>query len=132
MGKYLGIDYGNKHVGIAISNEEKNFVLPREGVATKEIFDYLKNIVEDEAIEKIIVGLPIGLNGQETAQTKKTREFIEQLNCRLSVEIVTEDERLTTGAANRLLVGLDKKSKKKKIDQSAAALILQDYLTKNA
>jgi len=133
MGKYIGIDFGDKRIGIAVTNDDKNFVLPRDTVDNKKIFDYLKDLTASEEIEKIVVGLPLNSAGQDTAQTKKVRQFIERLKQLFTVDIAEQDERMTTKASIQLLKGLNLKSKKKKkIDQNAAMLILQDYLARHA
>ncbi len=133
MGKYLGIDHGDRRIGLAISNEDKNFVFPRDNIENdKTTIIYLKDLVISEDIEKIVVGLPISLKGEDTGQTKKVRAFIEQLRNQLTIEIVEEDERFSTQAAGHLLGKINKKARKKKIDQSSAIVILQDYINKHA
>ena len=75
-------------------------------------------------------GLPLSLNGQENAQTQKTREFIEQLQSQTNIPIKFVDERLTTVSAQRVLIesGMRRENRKNVVDKVAAAIILQGYL----
>jgi len=132
MSKYLGIDYGDVRIGLAITNEDKNFVFPRGYLDTKNVFSQLADLIKQESIEKIIVGMPYSLKSKETDQTKKVRKFIEEMKARFSLEIVEEDERFSTQAAEKMLFPIKVKKIKKKIDQSSAVLILEDYLAKHA
>lgn len=125
--RYLGIDYGDARIGIAISDEEGSFAFPREvissewQVASKKI----KELIAEENIKTIIVGLPQNFKGDDTQQTKKVREFAERLKKELGVEVVFENEVLTsrqiekTGASTKAM-----------IDASSAALILQQHLNR--
>lgn len=132
MGKYLGLDYGDKRIGLAITNEEKDFVFPRGYLDNHEVLSQLGDLIKEESIEKIIIGIPYGLKKNETVQTKKVREFIEKMKARFTLEIIEEDERFSTQAAAKILLPIKSKKRKKKIDQSSAILILQDYLAKHA
>ncbi|MBU1148626.1 Holliday junction resolvase RuvX [Patescibacteria group bacterium] len=133
MSKFLGLDYGNKHIGVAISDEGKTMAFPREEIINdKEAIYNIKQLVDQEGITKIIVGLPIGLKGQPTEQTERVIKFIDQLKTNLPIEIIEEDERMTSKAALNLLTNLDRKTKKKKVHSSSAIIILQDYLHKHA
>lgn len=121
--KLLGVDYGDKRVGIAVSDEGGVFAFPRAVLPnTKNIFDEIKKICVEEEIKKIIVGVPISFSGGQSAQTRKVIEFMESLKQYVAIPIEKENEIFSTKSA------LDMGANKEKIDQSAAAIILQSYL----
>ena len=123
--RYLGIDYGDKRIGIAISDEEGKFAFPKLVVRNEwlEVRKTLSDFISSEHIKGIVIGLPQNFKGKDTQQTKKVRDFAEKLKKELGVEVVFENEILTsrqikkTGASTREM-----------IDASSAALILQSYL----
>lgn len=119
----MGIDYGSRRVGIAISDEEGRIAFPRETI-TKQFRRRIKKIVKENNIGQIVVGLPKMPGGRETDETHKVRTFVLSLKKVVSAPIVFEDELLTT----RIVMGegIEKKYK----DESAAALILQFFLDK--
>ena len=123
--RYFGIDYGLKRIGIAISDDEGRMafpagVIPNRGgnMARKEIVRRIKK----ENIGSVVVGLPVGLDGKETEQTKTTRSFIVGLKKLIKIPVETENEMLTSRMATAS--GM----KDGDIDASSAALILQSYL----
>ena len=121
--KFLGIDYGDKRIGIAVSDETGSFAFPRAVLQnTGKIFDEIKKICAEEEIEKIIVGVPISFSGGQSAQAGKVLEFAEHLKQYTNIPIEKENEIFSTKVA------LDMGASKEKIDQSAAAIILQSYL----
>lgn len=128
--KFLGIDYGDKRIGVAIGFLDNKISLPHKIIENKSdisVLGELKNIIREEEIGSIIVGIPYSLSSQkqESEQAKKTKDFINFLRTNLeSVDIIEEDERLSTKMAEGLLRGGMKGHK----DDVAAALILQSYL----
>ena len=113
--KLLGIDHGDKRIGIAVSDETMTFAFPRVVLHnTKTIFKEIKKICGDENIAKIVVGMPISFSGGKSAQAEKVERFGEELEMFLSIPVEYENEIFTTK------IGRD--------DASAAALILQGYL----
>lgn len=138
MKRYMGLDVGDRTVGIALSDL---LLLTAQGLETirresiKKDADRIIDIIEEENVEKIIVGLPKNMNNTLGPQGKKVIEFIKKLenklkHKKLDIEIVYEDERLTTVAAERLLLEGDvsRSDRKKVIDKVAASYILQSYL----
>lgn len=123
----LGIDYGDKRIGIAISDEEGRFAFPKMILQnTPHLFNDLKEIVSLEYFDKIIavvVGLPQNFKGEDTQQTQKVRVFARRLEKELGVEVIFENEILTS----RQIEKTDA-SAKSLIDASSAALILQGHL----
>ena len=115
--KYLGLDHGDKRIGIAVSDETMTFAFPRVVLHnTKTIFKEIKKICGDENIAKIVVGMPISFSGGKSAQAENTEKFGKELEAFLGVPVEYENEIFTTK------IGRD--------DASAAALILQSYLDK--
>ncbi len=133
--RILGIDYGDKRIGIAISDP---LGLTAQGVAVigkgetfEEDVKELKKIIKKfEGIDEILVGLPKTLSGEIGFQAEKVLKFAENLKTAFKIPINTWDERLTTVQAERTLIeaGLSGKKRRKIVDKSAAAYILQSYL----
>ncbi|MBI2021203.1 Holliday junction resolvase RuvX [Candidatus Giovannonibacteria bacterium] len=127
MSKYLGIDYGDKRIGIAISDEEGRFAFPRDVVLNEQgkLQECLDKIIEKENISAIIVGLPLNFRMKDTAQTTKVRRFGKFLQEKFHKEVIFENEILSTKESERF-----GGSTKEMIDASSAALILQSYLSR--
>ena len=136
MGRFLAIDYGSKRVGLAISDPSKKIAKAYKTLSNDSVdalLSHIKNEIKKNSVEKIILGLPIGMNGKNTSQTKLVLEFNDELKNCFSIPIVLEDERLTSLHAKKSLVfqGLKTTSNKENIDSTAAALLLQNYLNKS-
>lgn len=134
MDKILGLDYGKRRTGVAISDgthsiafARKTFFFRKEETLLKEIAE----ICELEKVSKIIIGLPCNMSGEHTPQTEDTLAFAERLKKYTGTrKIEMLDERLSSLQAEKALV--DKKMKKySEIDSMAAQIILQAYLDKN-
>jgi len=133
MGRFLAIDFGEKRVGLALSDPTKIIAKPFKSISYNNHDDLLNKIsliIEQENVEKIILGLPKGLKGQQTAQTKKVLEFYNLINEKNDIQIVMEDERLSSVSAKKSLVLQNIKTGHNKalIDETAAAIFLQLYL----
>ena len=134
--KYLGFDLGTRTLGISISDETKTLASTLTTLRFDGDYDTLlepiKKIIEEEKIEKIIMGLPINMNYTIGDRGKTTLEFKEKLEEYLNIEVVMQDERLSTVEANNYLLQADlsRKKRKKHIDSLAANIILQTYLDK--
>jgi putative Holliday junction resolvase len=130
MHRILGIDYGEKRVGLALSDPMQMIASPYKTIPNKpDLIVAIQSIMKAEIVEIVVVGLPKGMKGQETAQTKHVTSFVENLNQNdIKVELV--DERLTSISAKKALVeqGIKTGHNKGLIDQTAAAIILQQYL----
>jgi putative Holliday junction resolvase len=131
--RILGIDYGSKRIGIAVSDPLNIIargvtVIPNSPAKIGEI----KRIAVEFGVEKIVVGVPINLKGRKDAMAEEVEEFIRLLASELNVEIVRQDERFTSRIARQTLldmnVGKMKRRVKGRIDEMASALILQGYL----
>ena len=123
--KYLGLDYGEKRIGVAVSDDDGNLAFPKsvEVGSWKLVVENLKKIIKEEKIGAIVLGLPLGFSMQETESTKKAQEFGKFLKKELSVEVFFQNEVLTSKEVEKS--GL---SKKTMTDASSAALILQSFL----
>ena len=136
MGRLLAIDYGSKRVGLAISDPTKKIAKAYKTISNDSVdalLSCIKNEIKINSVEKIILGLPIGMNGKNTSQTELVLKFNDKLNIFFNIPIVLEDERLTSLHAKKSLVfqGFKSTSNKENIDSTAAALLLQNYLNRS-
>ncbi|MFQ6676728.1 MAG: Holliday junction resolvase RuvX [Fidelibacterota bacterium] len=130
MKRILGIDYGEKRVGLALSDLMQLIASPFKTIPNNSsLFTALKKIIDEYEVEKVVVGLPKGMKGQETQQTKFVRNFITQLEDN-NILVDLEDERLSSITAKKSLIqqGIKTGHNKGLIDQTAAAIFLQLYL----
>jgi len=130
----IALDVGEKTVGIALSDELGITVSPRETLRRDgSELDRLVELVRTEEVGQVIVGLPVSLNGSLGPSAQAVLTFVEQLRPRLTIPVVTWDERLTTAEAEKMLISANVKRAKRRqvIDQVAATLILQSYLRTN-
>lgn len=136
MSRTLGIDFGSKRVGLALSDRLNLIASPYrtlDYVSEKELIAQLKSIVYENNIEIFVLGLPINMKGEDTIQTKKVRNF-KKLLSGLGLPVIYEDERLSSISAKNSLVLQNIKTGHHKgaIDRTAAAIILQQYLDKSS
>ena len=136
MSRTLGIDFGSKRVGLALSDRLNLIASPYrtlDYVSEKELIAQLKSIVYENNIEIVVLGLPINMKGEDTIQTKKVRNF-KKLLSELGLPVIYEDERLSSISAKNSLVLQNIKTGHHKgaIDRTAAAIILQQYLDKSS
>lgn len=140
--KYLAVDYGEKRVGIAISDESKKYSFSREHLINdKKFLEKLLDIIREENVSRIIIGYPLNFKSEKTIQTLKIEEFKNTLEKFLSgksvkAEIIFFDERFTSSLAQNSVLnsGLNKKKRQEKgrVDSISAQIILQDYIDKSA
>ena len=134
MGRVLGVDYGDSRIGLAMSDPIKIIASPFKTIlneGNEKCLQVFQSLIKEKDVEAIVVGLPMGLKGQETAQTKKVREFADLLYA-LKLSIHLEDERLSSVSAEKSMIQQNIKTGHNKglIDQRAAAIILQQFLDK--
>jgi putative holliday junction resolvase len=126
----LGLDLGDKRVGVALASEQTKLSSPLVTLDNDpRLTQKLKELIAEYSVETVVVGLPRTLSGQDSTQTAKVRQTIEQLTQDLKVQIVTQDEALSSVRAEEELRSRGKIFAKMDIDKLAAALILEDYLT---
>mgnify|MGYP001246576179 FL=1 len=133
MNRILAIDYGDVRIGLAMSDLMQIIAKPYKTIKNtdrNEIFIQLENIIEENNIGKIIVGLPITLKGGHSEQTNKVLSFVKELKLYMKIDIDTYDERLSSFQAKKSLIlqGIKTGHNKEQIDQTAAAIFLQGYL----
>jgi putative holliday junction resolvase len=138
IGRVLGIDVGERRIGIAISDASRTLARPLTTVVVKGAGDAVARVAavierlssEEDGLDTVVVGLPLRLDGSPSSRTPRVLAFIDALRARTTVTIAMEDERLTSREAeSRLAVReRDWRRRKQKLDAAAAAVILQDYL----
>jgi len=133
MDRLVGIDYGKKRIGIAISDPLRIFASPLETVPTTKIMEFLKDYSDKEKVEKFVVGYPINMNNKPSEAAQYVDIFLKQLKKFFpNIEIVLEDERFTSVMAFQSLIdsGVKKKGRRDKaaVDKVSAALILQTFM----
>jgi putative holliday junction resolvase len=129
----LGLDWGTVRIGVAMSDEGQKLAFPlQHTLATKNALEEIRKLVEEYEVEKIVMGLPLSLSGDETQSTKKVRQFGDRLEKILNIKIDYFDERFSTVASTKSLHDQDIKEKDQRSikDNIAAALLLQKYLEK--
>lgn len=131
--RYLGLDYGTKTVGLAVS-DRTGFLASNYGVIrysdTSEIFKELERIIKDEKIEAFVLGYPKNMNNTCGRRVEETLILKEELEKKFNLPVFLMDERLSTTEAEKVLLLGDtsRKKRKKVIDSVAATIILQTYL----
>ena len=132
MARILGIDYGQKRIGLAHTDEAQLIASPLETVSSDKIFNYLSNYFDKEDVESIVVGEPKTLDNKPAFISKKIKLFTKKLNKLFKKPIYMIDERFTSKIALQTMISLSikkmKRRKKKIVDKISAAIILQSYL----
>ena len=133
MDRIVGIDYGRKRVGVAVSDPLGIFASALETVHSAKIIEYLKNYAQKERIVRFVVGYPVNMDGAPSEAAKDVDVFLKQLAKAFpEVPVTLEDERFTSVLAHRAMIdgGMKKhdRMKKESVDKISAAIILQSYL----
>ena len=139
MGRILALDVGDKTIGVAVSDALSliaNGVTTIERVGIKKDTGAVLDYIKEYDCKEVVIGLPLNLNGTDSVQTEKVRQFAEKLSNKLrssgmaDVAVRLHDERFTTKLAEQVLIdgGVRREDRKKVIDKQAAVLILQSYL----
>ena len=133
LSRVLGIDYGERRIGLALSDPMRIIAKPLKIIDRKKTIDYISeilNISEEKKANIIVVGLPLTLRGKKSKQTEVVQKFIEKLTQLGTIPVVPVDERLSTIAAIKSLQeqGVKTGHAKGRVDETAAAIILQEYL----
>ncbi len=131
--RILAIDYGTKRMGIAVSDELKMIAQPLEFISAEPFAGFLarlKQLIREKAVELILVGMPRNMDGSYGPAALEVQEFVAVVKTSVAIPIQTLDERLTSVQANRFLVqgNVRREKRRKKVDQMAAAILLQSYL----
>ena len=136
MGRVLGVDFGMKRIGLALSDPMKMIASPLKTVqAGKTLEDTVDLIVKEcDEIETIVVGLPLLLSGKDSDTTLMVRKFASTLEEKSGLPLVLWDERLSSKQVEKLMMegGVSRKKRTKHVDTMSATLILQNYLDGNS
>ncbi len=134
MGRIMALDVGDVRIGVAVSDPMGIIANPLETYTRKGDINrdaqYIVDLAKSREVTLFVSGLPLGLNGNENEQTRKTREFIDVLTSLTDIPVKYLDERFTTLSAERTLIqgNVRREDRKKVIDKVAATIILQNYL----
>jgi len=133
MKRIVGLDVGDVRIGIACSDLLRVIASPYETYTRKgddRDFEYLANFAKEKEADTIVVGIPYSMDGTESNQTLKVRQFIETLKKYTDCKIELVDERLSSWAAEQMLLNDDvsREKRKKVIDKIAASIILESYM----
>ena len=132
-GRLLGVDYGERRTGIAISDESRTIAFPRETLECprpEQAAAAVARIAAAERVAGIVVGWPVNMNGSEGPRTEHTRLFMDEVARRTDIPLFRWDERLSTKIAEDALIaaGTRRERRKQVVDKLAAQVILQGYL----
>lgn len=133
MGRIIGLDLGAKRIGIAVSDESQAISFIAETInviSIKASLSHIAGLVKYYNADKVVIGLPLNMNGTKGSQAEKALNFAKRLQPKIEAEVLTFDERLTTSQGERILIAADisRKKRKKHIDKLAAQIMLQAYL----
>jgi len=133
VSRSLGIDYGTKRVGLALSDTLGLTANPLAVVPRSSVVEEVRRLVKEEDVGTIVVGLPTGLGGDEGNSAAEARELADELATATGVDVILRDERYTTRMAESALLesGMRRRKRRESVDKVAAAIILQDYLDSN-
>ena len=133
--RYLGLDLGSKTLGVALSDTTNTIASSLKTIFFKEndynsLIEPIRELVNEYDISKIVLGLPKNMNNTLGPRAELSYSFKKLLEDNLNIEVILEDERLTTVISNNIMIKADisRKKRKKKVDSIAASLILQSYL----
>ena len=133
MNRFMGIDYGERRIGISISDPLNIFAKPLKTIdrkITPNFIEEIKSTIREYSINKIVIGLPLNMKGKDSKQTINVRKFIEYFKSQIQIPVYTCDERLSSKSAEDSLKFLNKSpsKNKEKIDSIAATIILQEFI----
>ena len=138
--RIMGLDFGSKTVGVAVSDsllvtaQGVEIIRRKEENKLRQTLARIEELIEEYEVEEIVLGLPINMNATEGVRVELTMEFKDKLERRTGLPVYTWDERLTTVAADRIMMetGVRRENRKKYVDMIAATLILQGYLDRRS
>ena len=137
MDRIIGVDYGRKRVGVAVSDPLGIFASALETVQSAKIIEYLKKYSENENVVRFVVGYPVNMDGAPSEAAKDVDVFLKQLAKAFpDVPVTLEDERFTSVLAHRAMIDGGMKAKdrrdKESVDKISAAIILQGYMDRSS
>lgn len=130
MSRALGVDYGTKRVGLALSDDIRMTARPLDVVNRARLPEVLRSLAKEHDIDTVVVGLPTGLGGNEGDSAAGARQLASEIEEILGLAVTFVDERFTSRMAESALVesGMRRRQRKETVDKVAAAIILQAYL----
>lgn len=133
MGRLLAIDYGKKRTGLAVTDPLQLIAGGLTTVATAELMSFLQAYTQQENVERIIIGMPVTVNGTPSENQARVRSFVRQLHKIMPhIPVIFYDERFTSVLAHQAMImgGMKKKARqdKAKVDEISATIILQSYM----
>ena len=134
----MGLDIGSVTVGVSLSDGLKmiasSYTVIRYEVENDDLFKRIVDIIKEEEVDELIVGMPYHMNGDFSEGCQRSRRFIEKIKQLIDIKVVEIDERMSTVTANNALLAFDVSRKKRKqvVDKVAATVILQSYLDRNS
>ena len=137
--RIMGLDYGSKTVGVAVSDplfitaQGVEIIRRKEENKLRQTLARIEELIVEKEVEKIVLGLPKNMNDTDGPRVAATMEFKEKIERRTGLEVVMWDERLTTVEADNIMIeaGIRRENRKDYVDMIAAQLILQSYLENN-
>jgi putative Holliday junction resolvase len=127
MGRVIGVDHGLRRVGLAVGDDETGMAFPRAVVSARGAAQAVSSLAAAEGTDRVVVGLPLNMDGTEGPQAAAAREFGREL-ADIGLRVVFADERLTTWEAAERARNANRRPGPNTIDSAAAALILEQYL----
>jgi len=132
----MGLDYGSKTVGVALSDEllltagAKEIIRRKEENKLRRTLARIEELIEEFGVEKIVLGLPVNMDQSPSVRSELCLEFKDKIERRTGIPVVMWDERLTTVEADEIMdeAGIRGRERKEYVDMIAAQIILQDYL----
>jgi len=134
-GRVLGLDFGQKRIGVAVSDPFGMMAMPLKFVPNNPgSMKALKALIVEYQIVTVVLGLPLNMKGEETPSSQKVRTFADRIKAGLGVEVVFQDERFSTQAVERELIAADMRREQRRevIDSQAAAFVLQGYIDRQS
>ncbi|MBE0639615.1 MAG: Holliday junction resolvase RuvX [Bacteroidales bacterium] len=133
MGRIIAIDYGQKRVGLAVTDELQIIATALDTVHVKDIFDYLKDYIQHENVEKFVVGEPLNLNNTPSDSQRFTEPFVKKLKKQFpQIPVFRVDERFTSKMAKDVILnsGIGKMARQNKdiVDKVSATIMLQSFM----
>ena len=131
--RFLGLDYGSKRIGVALSDPDGTMAFPIETIQVKpdgSHFKDIKTIIDAYQVAKLVVGLPYNMDGSLGDRAREVMQWGGQIEALLGIPVIFWDERLSTSEAHEMLIGINVKGRKRKsiVDKIAASIILRGYL----
>jgi len=131
--RYLGLDLGDKRVGVAISDKTNTISNPYQIISQENLFNELETIINQENITDIVIGFPKNMNNTVGESAKNVLLVKEKIENNFAVKVYLQDERRTTIAANEIMQqsNMTRRKRRQKVDEMAAAIILQTFLDRS-